>query len=127
MKLQEIYDALIADPYIKAQAAERIKFYEFPEAESLVNTHIIIDPLDVPRPAEFADDMWLKESHLYQIDVWSKDNSITESLAVHIQNLMWSLGFAQRGGVPEWDKDFNVFRDARRYTGTVYRDDFDTL
>jgi hypothetical protein len=40
---------------------------------------------------------------------------------------MWGLGFAQVGGVPEWDKDYNVFRDARRYSGRRYRDDFDTL
>ncbi|SNT42349.1 hypothetical protein SAMN05444672_12236 [Bacillus sp. OK838] len=123
-----IYNALIADPYIKEKAAGRIKFYEFPETSSVTMApNIIIDPLDVPLPKDFADDKWLTYDCLFQIEVWSKNRMVTNELSGRIRNVMWNFGFSQGTGVDEWDEDAGVFRDARRYRGKLYRDDVDTL
>ncbi|MFF2287294.1 hypothetical protein [Peribacillus butanolivorans] len=122
-----IYNALIADLYIKEKASGRIKYYEFPGTGVVTAPYIIIDPIDVPLPKEFADDTWLTYDCLFQIEVWSKNRMATNELSRYIRNVLWKLGFHQGTGVDEWDKDTGIFRDARRYRGKLYRDDLGTL
>jgi hypothetical protein len=120
-----IYDALIANEFILYQAKGRIKYYEYPEAGDVKNPFIIIDPLDVPSPKDFADNTWLSNDCLLQIDVWTKNRTTTKELAENVQKVMWDIGFRQNGGIDQWDKDTGIFRDARRYRGKLYRDDLD--
>jgi hypothetical protein len=122
-----IYDALMANPSIKKTVDERIKFYEFPETGEVTAPFIIIDPLDVPTPQDFADNTWLTYDCLFQIDVWSKKRTTTRELSGQIRDVMWNLGFSQGSGVDEWDKSTGIFRDARRYRGKLYRVDLDTI
>lgn len=123
--LDEIYQALIADPYIAEQAAGRIKYYEYPATGDVTAPHIVIDPIDVPRPGDFADDTWLTDDYLFQIDVWTRSRKTTEQIALRIRFVMWELGFMQSGGLQEYDE--GIFRDARRYHAKKYRDDLDSL
>lgn len=123
----EIYNALIADEYINEKAGNNIKFYDYPEAKDVKETHVIIDPLEPPKPGDFADDKWLTDDYFIQIDVWSKRMDERDIIAKKIQPLMWKLGFKQVGGIDEWDKDFDIYRDARRYRGKAYRKDFNNL
>ncbi|WP_182101824.1 hypothetical protein [Niallia taxi] len=120
-----IYNALLMDPYIEEQASSRIKFYKYPESESLEEPFIIIDPIDIPKPADLADDTWLTYDCLYQIEVWTKDRSITKTLGEKVHQVLWKLGFKQNGGLSEYDS--GIFRDARRFRGKLYREDFDTI
>ncbi|MBO1513260.1 hypothetical protein [Metabacillus bambusae] len=120
----KINDALKVDPIIIEKVGNRIKFYEYPSTGDLSGPYIIIDPLDTPIPSDYADNKWLTEDYLYQIEVWSKTLSDTQAIAKQIRKIMWdTLGFANYGGgVDEWDKDLNIFRDARRYRGKAYVD-----
>ncbi len=128
MMIWEIYYKLLDDKYIESKAGNNIKFYEYPEAKDVEETHIIIDPLDVPKPDDYADNEWLTEDHLYQIDVWSKDMAERDEIAKRIQRIMWKeLSFRQVGGLPEYDSDLDIYRDARRYRSKAYREDFDSL
>jgi len=116
--LDKIYQALIADPFIAEQAAGRIKFYEYPATGDVSGAYIIIDPISPPIPDDYADDEWLTDTYLVQIDVWTKSRKLTEKLAGHVRKAMWSISFAQKGGIPEYDG--GIFRDARHYRGKVY-------
>jgi len=117
----KIYEKLIADPLISHHATGRIKFYEYPATGDFSRLYIIIDPLDVPKPSDFADNKWLTNDYLYQIDVWSNNLAITEAVAKKIQQIMWDeLNFGQTGGMDEYDEDFKIYRDARRYRGKAY-------
>lgn len=118
--LDKIYDALLQDKYIKQHCDGRIKYYEYPETKTLDAPHIIIDPIDVPIPSDYADNIWLTDVFLYQIDVWSNDLQVTQTLANKVRMVLWSLNFRQRKGIDEWDKDYNIFRDARQYEGKAY-------
>ncbi|WP_207767833.1 hypothetical protein [Heyndrickxia camelliae] len=124
--LQLIYNALIADAYIKKQAYGRIKYYEYPETGDVTAPYIIIDPIDSPNPSDFADNTWLKYDCLFQIDVWSPNRITTYTIADKIRDVMWNqFGFAQKSGPQEYDT--GIYRDARRYKGKIYRDDLDGL
>ena len=79
-----IYHALMANPTIKEKAYGRIKFYEFPETGEVKAPFIIIDPLDVPIPKDYADNTWLAYDCLLQIDVWSKKRTATRELSEKI-------------------------------------------
>lgn len=125
--LDKIYDALVADEYIKELTLGRIKFYEYPATGEVDKPYIVIDPLDVPLPKDYADDTWMTDDYLIQIDVWTKDRKTRDKLALRIRHVMWNIGFHQGAGTDEWDKDFNIYRDARQYRGKAYRDDFDKL
>ncbi|MGP4074262.1 hypothetical protein ACTWQB_17345, partial [Piscibacillus sp. B03] len=80
------------------------------------------DPLDPPLPSDYADNQWLTEDYLYQIEVWSLDKTDRNLVARRIQQILWDqFNFGNYGGgVDEWDKDLNVYRDARRYRGKKY-------
>jgi hypothetical protein len=120
-----IYNALIADEFIAEQASGRIKYYEYPESGNVEEPYIIIDPLDVPEPSDFADDTWLTYDCLYQIEVWTKNRTTTRQLGERVHEVLWRLGFRQNGGLSEYDSE--IFRDARRFRGKLYREDFDTI
>lgn len=124
--LNEIYNALIADPYINDQALGRIKFYEYPESGEVDKPHIVIDPIDSPTPSDFADNTWTTLDYLVQIDVWTRNRKTTDSMADRIRDVMWKrFGFKHQSGPKEYNQ--GVFRDARRYRGKLYRHDFENL
>ncbi len=122
-----IYDALLTDAVISDLVSNRIKFYEYPEAKDVKETHIIIDPIDVPKPGDYADDKWLTDDYLFQIDVWSKNMTERDLIANKIRHIMWQLNFRQVGGMDEYDNEYDIYRDARRYRGKAYRKDFNNL
>lgn len=124
--LATVYEALIADDYIKQQALGRIKYYEYPESGEVNAPFIIIDPINAPEPDDFADDTWLTYDCLFQIDVWTKNRTVTNTLAEKVRDVMWyRFGFKQQSGPQEYDQ--GVFRDARRYRGKIYRNDLEDL
>ncbi|PKR79187.1 hypothetical protein CEY16_05420 [Halalkalibacillus sediminis] len=119
--LDEINEALIADELINEKCAGQIKFYEYPETSSLTDTHIIIDPLDPPKPSDYASNQWLMEDFIFQIEVWSKNKTDRDVVSKRIQSIMWTLNFGNSGGgLDEYDRDYKIFRDARRYRGKKY-------
>lgn len=118
--LMNIYNKLIENETIAAEATGRIKFYEFPPKESMTGVHIVIDPLDVPLPKDYADNKPLTRDYLYQIDVWSKDRNKTREVSEAVFDVMEEMNFRQRNGVDEYDPDFQIFREARRYNGRFY-------
>lgn len=124
--LEKVYESLVADDYIKDQALGRIKYYEYPATGDVDKPYIVIDPIDAPTPSDYADDNWTKYDCLLQVDVWTRNRKITGSIADQIRDVMWDVfGFAQQSGPNEYDE--GIYRDARRYRGTIYRDDFDSL
>ncbi|SEQ23637.1 hypothetical protein SAMN05216232_1989 [Virgibacillus subterraneus] len=119
--LDVIYEAFIADSLISSKVGGRIKFYEYPETADMTKTHIVIDPLDTPKPSDFADNKWLMEDFMFQIEVWSKNKTDRDMIAKRIQYIMWDLNFGNDGsGVDEYDSDLSIYRDARRYRGKSY-------
>src|SRR5690625_3858010 len=136
MMIWEIYNKLLADEYISDRTKfknkndeydNRIHFYEYPEPKDNKETHIIIDTIGPPKPSDYADDKWLTDDYLFQIDVWSKDMDERNLIANKIRHIMWQLNFRQTDGMDEYDNDYDVFRDARRYRGKAYRKDFNNL
>lgn len=123
-----IYEAMMADSYIKQQASGRIKFYEYPETGSVTQPYIVIDPLGPPLPDDYADNKPLTDEYLYQIDVWTKNRLVTKELAKRIAKAMRELGFGYfAGAIDEYDKDTGIFRDARRYRGKAYTEEVEAL
>lgn len=119
--LDKIYQELIADELIKAQASGRIKFYEYPATGDVTGPYIVIDPLSPPVPADYGDNEAISDEYLYQVDVWTKNRKVTKEIAKRVKEIMRSLGYGiYGGGVDEYDKDTGIFRDARRYKGKDY-------
>lgn len=128
MMIWDIHNKLLEDETINNLVGGRIKFYKYPEAKSIKEAHIIIDPIDVPKPDDYADNQWLTDDYMFQIDVWTKDMEDKEIIASVIRKVMWSLDFRQlAGGVDEYDEGYDIFRDARRYRGKAYRKDLNKL
>lgn len=121
--LNMIYDALIADDYIKEQATGRIKFYEYPATGEVTAPYIVIDPLSSPLPQEYGDDEPIADAYIYQIDVWTKNAQVKTDLAKRVAVVMRSIGFANyASGVDDYDGPTGIYRDARRYRSTIYND-----
>lgn len=121
-----IYNTLLADEYIKGQASGRIKFYEYPSSGGITGPSIVIDPLGPPQSADYGDNEPITDDYLYQIDVWTKNRLVTKELSSRVQKAMRSIGFGYfAGGVDEYDKDTGIYRDARRYRGKAYTEEFE--
>lgn len=116
----KIYQAFRADPFLAEQVTNEIKFYEYPPTDQMEGIYVVVDPLDVPRPGDYADNQPLTEAFLFQIEVWGKDGEKVEAVAKRISKVMRGLGFGQGSGIDEWDKETAIFRDARRYEGKTY-------
>jgi Protein of unknown function (DUF3168) len=120
--IYKVHEALKTSPLIQQKVGNRIKFYEYPPTANMQGVYIVIDPVEPPRPGDYADNQWLTDEYFYQIDVWSKKLDDTQSVAKEVRQVMWEvLGFAQDSAGPdEFDKDTGIYRDARRYRGKEY-------
>ena len=113
----DIYYALIDDKYINDKAGNNIKFYEYPEAKDIKETHIIIDPIAPPRPVKNADNERIVYEYFYQIDVWSKSMNERDEIMNRISQILKRMGFGENGGIDEYDADLAIFRQAKRFIG----------
>lgn len=111
----KIYDAIINNEEImKHVPKNNIKFFDYPNAQEIKDIVIVIDPLDTPKPDDFADNDNLTYEYLYQIDVFVKQNQgvngrvLSDRLVFLIQRIMWEvLGFGETSSIkPEYIKDF---------------------
>ncbi|WP_278276333.1 hypothetical protein [Staphylococcus epidermidis] len=127
--IMKIYEALINNEEImKLVSKNNIKFFDYPNAQEIKNIVIVIDPLDTPKPDDFADNDNLTYEYLYQIDVFIKQNKgvngrvISDRLVFLIQRIMWEvLGFGETSSIkPEYIKEFNIYRQAKRFEGKQY-------
>lgn len=120
--LYKVYDALNTSDLIKEKVGKQIKFYKYPSTDNMQGVYIVIDPIDVPKPGDYADNKWLTDEYFYQIEVWSMNLFDTQAVAKEVRNVMWNeLGFAQLiPGLDEFDEDTGIYRDARRYRGKEY-------
>jgi len=131
--LMDIYNALIADDLIRQEVDvnKHIHFNEYPEVESINETRIIIDETDEPLPEEYADNDNLALSYLIQVDVYTKvkagtnARTLKDQLSYRIARILKDeLNMTNVSNAkPEYDKDFKLYRSAKRYEGTFYREE----
>lgn len=130
--LETVYEILKDDPFISKEVGNRIEYYKYPESGDMSDPIIVMEEVTPDSPSDFADNTWLKEEYFIHIEVWVKGSGgrkKRDAIAKQVRKLLWErLDFLQSGAMaPEYDKDTKVFRDARRYRGKAYRDDFDSL
>ena len=117
----KIYDAIINNEEImKHVPKNNIKFFDYPNAQEIKDIVIVIDPLDTPKPDDFADNDNLTYEYLYQIDVRGPNYDVVKLLQEEIRQTLWSIGFKQVDGTDEYDTDLKLYMDARRYRGNPY-------
>ncbi|MGM9925598.1 MAG: hypothetical protein ACI35R_15225 [Bacillus sp. (in: firmicutes)] len=129
--LETVYNALKSDSFINTEVGNRIKYYEYPATGDISGPTIVLEEVDAPRPGDYADNQWLTDDFYVHIEVWVKGSGgrkKRDAIAARIRQVMWDkFGFHQASSMkPEWDKDTNTYRDARRYRGKAYRNDLDT-
>ncbi|MBM6630304.1 hypothetical protein JTF04_11465 [Mammaliicoccus vitulinus] len=132
----EIYDILLADTEIMKHVDKKdIKIMDYPNAQEILNTAIIIDPLISPNPSDYGDNENLTYEFLYQIDVFVKQNKgvsgrlLSERLILRIQKVLRSNGLLDTGtGVkPDWDKENRLHRQTKRFEGKIYKEEMEQL
>lgn len=125
----KIYEALINnEEIIKLVPKNNIKFFDYPNAQEIKDIVIVIDPLDTPTPSDYADNDNLTYEYFYQIDVFVKQKQgvngrvLSDRLVFLIQRIMWEvLGFGETSSIkPEYIKEFNIYRQAKRFEGKQY-------
>ena len=105
-----------------------IKFFDYPNAQEIKDVVIVIDPFDTPKPSDFADDDNLSYEYFYQIDVFVKQKQgvngrvLSDRLVFLLQRMMWEvMGFGEASSMkPEYIKEFNIYRQAKRFEGKQY-------
>lgn len=127
-----IYNLLAEDEVIKQYCyserdnALRIKFYEYPETADMTGNWIVIESIINGLPDDFSDDTWVTYMYLMHVEVWSRNIDENRIIANRIRDLLWEkIGFKQVDDHDEYD--LGIFRDARRYRGTLHRSDLDKI
>lgn len=122
-----IYDILINDPVIRGYVYSerdglRINFYEYPETADMEGSWIIIESIINGLPSNRADDTWVAYDYLMHIEVWSRNDQENQVIANRIRDLLWEkLRFMENDKTDE--RDMGIYREARRYKGTLERSD----
>lgn len=125
----KIYEAITNnEEMMKHVPKNNIKFFDYPNAQEIKDVVIVIDPLDTPTPSDFADNDNLTYEFFYQIDVFVKQKQgvngrvLSDRLVFLLQRIMWEeLGFGETSSMkPEYIKDFNIYRQAKRFEGKQY-------
>ena len=125
----KIYEAIKNNKEFMSHVNESdIKFFDYPNAQEIKNIAVVIDPLDTPKPRNFGDNDNLTYEYLYQIDVFVKQKNgvngrvLSDRLVFLLQRIMWEeLGFGETSSMkPEYIKDFNIYRQAKRFEGKQY-------
>src|SRR5699024_9643114 len=110
--IYEIETLLKSDSYISEHVGDRIKAYQYPKAENLHAPHIIIDPLDVPIPSDYADNVGMTDDYVYQIEICSHEHAVIKEVSRRIRLALCDLGFSQSEVIFEYDHDYKIYRDA---------------
>lgn len=130
--LTDIYNVISIDPIVLNSVEKRnIKFNEYPEVSSIDSPYIIIDEVDDSLPEEYADNDNLALSYLVQVDVYTKVKSgvnarkLRDELSYRISRILKEqLGMTNTSNAkPEYDRDYKLYRSARRYEGVFYREE----
>ncbi|MDN5612413.1 MAG: hypothetical protein L0G33_02405 [Staphylococcus equorum] len=125
----KIYEAITDNEEIMQHVQKNnIKFFDYPNAQEVKDVVIVIDPLDTPTPSDYGDDDNITYTYFYQIDVFVKQNKgingrvLSDRLVFLLQRIMWEqLGFGETSSMkPEYIKDFNLYRQAKRFEGKQY-------
>ncbi|MGW7930598.1 hypothetical protein ACWEWU_03035 [Staphylococcus xylosus] len=128
--LMEIYGLLIEDERILKVFEDRIKFYEYPEPESIESPYIVLSEIDEPIPTEYADNDNLALNYLIEVDIFVPESD--EYIARELRNRMSylisrilkeNLSFINVSGEPQYDSDLKIYRSVRNYEGTLYRNE----
>ena len=131
----DIYNVLINDEHVMSIVPRgNIKFLEYPEPATMKKPYIVIDMLDDPIPDTYADNQHLALDYLIQLDLYIPGTYLNprktrDELSYHILLLLRDkLGLSNTSNAkPEYDKDLNIFRSARRYEGVFYRQNLNQL
>ncbi|MEW4223137.1 hypothetical protein [Rossellomorea marisflavi] len=119
----KIYHALKADSYITTHVINEIKFYEYPPTDHMEGIYVVVDPLDVPCPGDYADNQPLTDDYLFQVEVWGKDGALVELIAKRIRKILLGMSFSPGSGDDQWDKETKIYRYVQRYEGVFYIDE----
>lgn len=104
----------------------KVRFFEYPETADMSGNWIVLESIINELPSNFADNKWLTYDYLLHVEVWSRDRSKNRMLASHIRNIVnGAYGFTQDDDIDEYD--LGIYRDARRYKGTLYRSDLENI
>lgn len=127
--MMKIYKAITDNQEIMNNVNKNdVKFYDYPNAQEIKTTCIVIDPIDTPKPSDFADDDNMTYEYLFQIDIFVKQNTgingrvLSDRLVFLLQRIMWEqLGFGETSSIkPEYIKDFKLYHQAKRFEGKQY-------
>lgn len=126
--LDYMYSLLIADSVIDQYVSNRIKFYNYPGTRNFSGTYIVMDPIDTGKIGDYADNKYLLEDSLIQIDIWSDNRKTRDLVAKRVRKILVDENdFSETLGPDEWDKDTGIYRITRRYSKKMYREDFNKL
>lgn len=124
MRVQDkLYEAIAASSdqrLIELVKADRVKFYDYPATAPRQMEYIVIDPIGAEAPAVFGDNVTIALSQMFQVEVRGACRVPVHEIAQAIKEALEPIGLIQKpGGVDEYDKELDVYRDARRYDGEI--------
>lgn len=129
--LEIVDDILRADEVLKEHLSSetdgfKSKFFKYPETADMEGSWVVLEPIINGLPSNMADETWVTYDYLIHIEVWSRKREDNLIIANRIRDLLWEkLKFKQNDDTDEYD--LGIYRDARRYKGTLHRSDLDTL
>lgn len=115
-----IEKVLNSNAIVNEHVGNRIFFYQVEETdeESINLPFIVINSLDPYSPRSFASNNYFNQNFVVQIDVESKEDSITKLVANEItKELFKHYLFKLDGGLDEFFIETQRFVDSRRYEG----------
>lgn len=127
--LEDLYDIILNDEFVSQHiTANNFKFYDFPNAQEISTTAIVIDELVTPEMKDFADNGAMTYQYAFEIFFFMKQNStsngaiISNQVMLRIQDLMFDNGFkVLSSSAPEYNRDFSLHQRSMQFYGRKYK------
>lgn len=93
--LNEAYELLKEDSFIKNKCENRIKFYEYPNYEDETKPFIVLRPLEAPTYDTYGSNGPIRASQIIQIDVQAQSRMECKTIMQAIMNQLIKKGWGR--------------------------------
>lgn len=131
--LNQIYELLKDDPFMREHVEGRYAFNETPNAQDIETSYVTINPVIYGVPTAYADGKRIADANSARVDVFINANGIKDTnprilcmeLMERVADILDDNFYDQTSSfAPSYDNDLKLYRESRGFQINYYRSDY---
>lgn len=131
--LNQIYELLKDDPFMREHVEGRYAFNETPDAQDIETSYVTINPVIYGVPTAYADGKRIADANSARVDVFINANGNKDTnprilcmeLMERVADILDDNSYVQSSSfAPQYNKDYKLYRESRGFQINYYRSDY---